>query len=141
MIPCGFDKPVFQDDDRIGVFDRFHAVRNNQDGLLFDQLVQRILNLLFVLDIERGADFVEEDNRRVFQDRARDRKPLAFAAGKLSAVLPDHRLVPVRELQNELVAVRQARRFFDFFVACVGTSDTDVFQDGIVKKRDVLEND
>ena len=46
------------------------------------QALQRHLHQPLVLGVERAGGLVEEQERRVAQDRARDRDPLPLAAGQ-----------------------------------------------------------
>ena len=49
----------------------------------------RFLDVALGFRIERRGRLVEQDDRRVLDQRARDRDALALAAGKLHAVLAD----------------------------------------------------
>ena len=44
--------------------------------------------------VERAGRFVEDQDRRVLEQRARDREPLALAAGEQPAALADRRRKP-----------------------------------------------
>ena len=71
-----------------------------------------------------GGRFVEDQDRRVLQDRARDRQPLPLPARQRLPALADPGLVLVRQVGDELVRVRRARGRLDLFardpVAAVG---------------------
>jgi hypothetical protein len=54
---------------------------------------QRRLHQRLALGIERGGRLVEQQQRRVAQDRARDRDALALAARQRDAALADRRVV------------------------------------------------
>ena len=58
------------------------------------------LMLLLGRGVDRGGRVVEDQHARVGEQRARDRDPLALAAGQRQAALADARVV----------ALRQARR-------------------------------
>ena len=58
---------------------------------------ERFLHVALGFRIERGGRFVEQDDRRVLDQRARDGDALALAAGQLHAVLADRRVVAARE--------------------------------------------
>ena len=59
--------------------------------------VHGLAHLQFGFRIERGGGLVEQDDRRVLDQRARDGDALALAAGELQAVLADRRVVAARE--------------------------------------------
>ncbi len=50
---------------------------------------ERVLHEQLRLGVERRGRFVEHEQRTVLEDRARDRQPLALAAGQPLAALAD----------------------------------------------------
>ena len=66
--------------------------------------LQRPLDRGLGLVVDGGGRLVEDQDRRVFEQRARDGQPLALAAGELLAALADDRLEAVRHALDELVA-------------------------------------
>ena len=72
-------------------------VRDHQRGAVLAQLGDRFLHMPLGFGIERCGRLVEQDDRRILDQRARDRDALALAAGELQAVLADRRVVAVRE--------------------------------------------
>ena len=58
---------------------------------------QRVLHQHLRLGVERRGGLVEDQDRRVSQDRARDRQPLPLAARQPLPALADHRLVAAVE--------------------------------------------
>ena len=57
----------------------------------------RLLHVALGFGIERRGRLVEQDDRRILDQRARDGDALALAAGELQAVLADRRVVAGRE--------------------------------------------
>ena len=55
-------------------------VRDGDRGAALHQVVQRLLDFLLGLGVDRGRGFVEDQDARVDQQRARDRDALALAA-------------------------------------------------------------
>ena len=76
----------------VGVFDGRQAMRDHQRGAIGHQPLQRVLHQAFGLVVERGGGFVEDQDRRILEDRARDREALALAAGQQAAVFADARV-------------------------------------------------
>ena len=62
------------------------------------QRLERRLHLTLGLRIERRGRLVEHQHRRILEQRARDRQPLALAAGELNAVFADQRRETLRHL-------------------------------------------
>ena len=73
--------------------------------------------------------------------KARSGNALALAARKGAAVFADVGVPLVRELFGKFVAVGKLCRREDLLIRRVLAAEADILQNGIVKQRDVLEND
>src|SRR5262249_31330077 len=60
--------------------------------------------------VEGGRRFIEDQDRRIHEQRACNRQPLALPARKPGAPLAENRVVAVRELDDEAGRVRRTRR-------------------------------
>ena len=69
-------------------------------------LIEGRLNERFVLGVERARGFVQNEDARIFEQHARDREPLAFAAGELVAALAHDRRIALGQRRDEVVYVR-----------------------------------
>src|SRR5271156_2930861 len=76
------DVSAVDDEDDIGVTDGREAVRNRDRGAPLHQRLERALNDALRLGVERRGSLVEDQDRRVFQDHAGDRQPLALTTGE-----------------------------------------------------------
>jgi hypothetical protein len=74
------DGPGLHDEDAVTAHHRLETMRHQDDGSQTLQTVERLHEMLFVLGIERAGRFVEDQERRVRQERAGDREALALAA-------------------------------------------------------------
>src|SRR5437660_247429 len=80
--------------------------------------------------VERARRLVEDQDRRVAQDRARDRDALLLAAGEAVAALADHGVIAVGQARDQVVDARRARGLLELRVARVGTRETQVVAHG-----------
>ena len=64
-------------------------VRDHDGGALLHQPRERVLHQRLAFGIERGGRLVEQQERRVAQDRARNGDALALAAGQRDAAFAD----------------------------------------------------
>ena len=96
---------------------------------------------LFRFRIERGGRFIENQDRRILQDGARDRHALLLAAGQFQAALAHHRVITLRQRFDEIMDVRGLRGGDDFFARRIGTPVGDVVVDRIVEQHGVLRHD
>src|SRR3989344_4412766 len=133
--------PVFEHNNAVHFPQRREPVRNRDDRLPFHQLAERLLDFHFALTIERRGRLVEQEYRRVFQYCAGNWDALAFAAGELDAALADHRAVAGRKPGDEVVRLRELRRFDDFLFGCARISVCDVLADGAVEEQRLLRHD
>jgi hypothetical protein len=91
------DLAALDHQDRIGMHDGVQAVGDDDGGAALAQMLDRLLHLLFGFRIQRCGCFIEQDDRRVLDQRAGDRDALPLAAGKLRAMLADRGVVAERE--------------------------------------------
>ena len=90
------------------------------------QPLQRLLHRALALGVERAGRLVEQQDRRVAQDRAGDREALALAAGEHHAALADLGVVALRQPGDELVRRGGAGRRLDLGVAGLRPAEADV---------------
>ena len=72
MSPLFGDTTVFQDDDTIGVLNRGEPVGDGDDSAALLKLVEGLLDQFFRFGVEGGHCLVEQEDARIFQNRARD---------------------------------------------------------------------
>ena len=114
---------------------------DDDDGFVAHQLRDARLYLCFVLGVETGCGFVEQDDGGVLQQGARDGDALSLAARERFAILADDRLVALGHAADKLVALRQLCHAAHFFVGGVALADADVIGNGGVEEQHVLEDD
>ena len=102
------DHAILDHDNAVHLHDRRKPMRDHDDRLSLHKGLERVLNERFRLRIQTGGCFIKHEDRRIFQDRARDRDPLTFAAGKFHAAFTDKRRIPFGKRGNELVTMRRA---------------------------------
>ena len=133
--------PLVEDDQAVRVAQRRETVRDGEGRAVLRELVDRVLDQLFRLGVERGGRFVEDQDLRVVDQRAGDRHSLTFTAGEGIALLADHCVVAVREIHDEVVRVRHLRRLDDFLVGGVGLRVLDVVADRAGEEVRLLQHD
>ena len=83
------DAALVEHQDAVGVADRGEAVGDHEGGAALHDLVERRLQLALGRGVERARRLVEDQDRRVLEERAGDRQALALAAGERAAALAD----------------------------------------------------
>src|SRR5256885_17225086 len=109
---------------------RTQAMRNNERGAALHQALQSADDGLFRPSIDGTRWLVENEDGRVLEKSAGERDALALAARQAHATLTDLRLVSVRQASDELMRVRQLRRFDDLLDTGLRPSVCDVLGDG-----------
>ena len=99
------DPTRFEDDDNIRSPDRFDPMRDHHGRSPQEQAIEGHQYRLLGLSIETSRWLVEDHNRRILDQRARDRQSLPLTAGQGHAPLMDDGPVTVREGNDEVVDV------------------------------------
>ncbi len=116
------------------------AVRDHQRGAVGHQALERGLDQSLALGVERGGRLVEQKERRVAQDRARNGDALALAARQRDAALAELRLESVRQPADEFGGMSKLRGALDLGVVGVGPAEADVFARGRGEHHGVLRH-
>ena len=96
-------------DELVGAPDGGKPVRDHERRAARHEALERLLDRALALGVERRRRLVEDEDRRVLEERARDRETLALAAREARAALPHARVEPVGEGVDERERVRGAR--------------------------------
>ena len=102
------------------------------------QAVERALDDGLVLGVDRRQRLVENEDRRVAQQRPRDRKPLALSAREPQAALADQSGVALRQRGDEVVRIGGARRRDDLRRRRIGLAEPQIVLDRAVEQISVL---
>jgi hypothetical protein len=91
--PALDDAAVGHDDDQVGVPDRRQPMRDDDARAVRHEALERLLDEPLRFGVERGRRLVEDQDRRVPENRAGDGDPLALTAGEPHAQVADRRIV------------------------------------------------
>ena len=129
MPPLRRDAASVEHQNAVGVSDSRQAMGNHQRGPAGAQAHRGEHNLLGD-GVQRRRRLVEDQDRRVLDDGARDAQPLTLAAGQTAAGLGNLRVVLLRQPGDELVRVRGFGRRLDVLVARVEPPISQVVANG-----------
>ena len=135
------DLAAFEHQNLIGAANRRQPVRDDERRPAVAQRSQAVLDHRLALAVEARRRFVEQQDPRIGENRARDRHALALAAGQPDAALADDRLVPLLEPLDELVGVRDPADPLDVGRRRVRRAVADVLGHGAVEQEVVLQHD
>src|SRR5436305_866538 len=77
--PTLADLAVVEDEDRVGGADGGEAVRDDDGGAALEEHLGRLLDEMFRLSVDRRGRLVEDEDRRIERQRAREREELFLA--------------------------------------------------------------
>src|SRR5262249_12120315 len=96
------DAPLVEDDDAIDRADRGEAVGDEQRGAPAPGALQRVLEAGLGVAVDVGGGLVEDEDRRVAVERAREGDELALPRGEVAAALQHGGVEPLRALLEEI---------------------------------------
>ena len=115
-------------------------VRDHQRGAALHQIVERLLHRRLRLGVELRGRFVEDQDRRVLEQRARDGETLALPARELLARLADDVVVALRQRHDELVGVGRGGGLAHPFERHLAATVGDVVAHGVVEEDRLLRH-
>src|SRR5262249_39291333 len=117
----------------VRAMDRRQPMRDDYRSSSLHQVSERSLHQSLRLRIQRRGSFIQNQNRRVFQDRPRDCKTLSLASRQFDPTFSDYRVVTAA-FDDEVMRVGRARCGFNPFAAERRSAVGDVVDDRIVEQ-------
>jgi len=131
------DHARIEDDDAVGLLHCGQAVRDDEGGAIAHQLRQRRLDVALSLGVERRSRFIEDQDRCILQQRARDGDALALPAGEQHTAIPHQGVESTRLAACELQHVCCLGRPLDGRLRHL-TAEGDVIANGVIEQHHVL---
>ena len=133
------------DDDAVHLGDGGQAVGDGEDGLAAHDPRQRVLDLRLDLAVQRARRLVQHQDRRVLEERPRQRDPLPLPARQLHPPLAQMRVIAgaarvILERQDEVVRLGRAGGGEQLVLGGVGAAVQDVVAGRAVEQRGVLRD-
>jgi hypothetical protein len=136
-----FDDLAFvEDDDGIGLEDGVEAMGNGDGGASLHQFAGGFFEQGFGFRVERGGGFVENQNRRVFEEGAGEGEALGLSAGEAGAAFADDGFIFFGQRFDEVMQACGFGGLDNFFVSRIRFAEADVFGDGGVEEVWALGN-
>src|SRR5687767_13609607 len=95
------DAPTIEHENLRRVLNSREPVRDDEDRAPLEQAIDRLLDQALRLGIEGRGRFIENENRRIDEERTRDRNALPLPAGQAGSALTQERVVSLRKLADE----------------------------------------
>src|SRR5262245_1741113 len=123
------DLAAVEHQDAVEAAHRRKTMRDHDRGAALHQPRHRLLDQPFRFRIEARGGLVQDQHRRIRQERARQRHALPLASRQFDAALAHQRAVTFRQPLDEVVCVRQPRRLLDRCHAGAGPPIGDVLRE------------
>ncbi len=131
---------MFENDDLVRARRRVQSMRHDQRGPLAHQSLHRVPNLRFHFHVEVRCWLVQNQERRVFEERASKRDALRLPRAQPRAALADDGIVTLGQSANEFVGARALRRANHLFHRRVRAREPDVIGDRFVEQVGMLRH-
>jgi hypothetical protein len=116
-------------------------VRDDERRPSLHEVGERVLDEPLGLGVEGRRGLVEDEDRRVLQDRAGDGDPLALASGQAAPALADDRVVAARQVEDEVVGEGGPGRGFHPRLVHVVEAVGDVGAHRVVEEHRLLRDE
>ena len=113
---------------------------DDDNCLTLHQLFKSFLDQVFILRVAERRCLIQHDDGRVLDNGPRNGNSLALAAREMDAFGADHRMIPVGQFGDELVALRRFRRRNHLFLTGRRIAHTDIIQDALLEQENILEH-
>ena len=139
--PALDDAAALEHQDAGGVADGGEPVRDHEGGAAFHHLGERGLHLGLGQRVERARRLVENEDRRILEQRARDREALALAAGEQPAAFAGIGLEAFRIAFDDVERLRALAGRAHLLLGRIGLADAQVLGDRAIEQQHLLEHD
>ena len=134
------DPAVFEHEDPVGRDDGRQPVRDHERRAADERVGERVLDGELRLGVEVRRRLVEDDDRGVLQQHARDGQALLLAARHPVPALADQGVVAVGQAGDQVVDAGGPARLDQLGVGGVGTRVAQVRANGVVEQMRVLHH-
>src|SRR6476660_3367814 len=129
---------MVEHDAVVGVDHGGETMGDDERRALARDPLQRVLDLLLSVAVERRGRLVEHEDGRRFEDGAGDGHALLLAARELQSPLAHERVVALRQRYDKVVDLGKFRRLAHLAVAGLWAPIADVVENGVVEQHGVL---
>ena len=126
--------------DGVGVADGRQPVGDHEAGAVRAQRRHGLLDEHLGAGVDRAGGLVEDEDRRVGQERPGDGEQLLLAGADVAALVVDDRVVAVGQRVHEAVDVGGRAAAMDLLLGGVEVAVGDVVADGAAEQPGVLQH-
>ena len=131
---------LFHLKDPLCILDRRQAVRDRETGPPLAHPGDRPLDLRLRSLVDSGCRLIQQQDRRILQDRPRDGDALPLPAGEHRPALSHHRLVLHRKTFDKIIDLRLPACLHDLRMRRVPAPVSDILLYGHGKQKHILRH-
>ena len=135
-----YGSTVIQDNDEIGVADTGCTLGNNEHGHAPFEIMDCLPQPRVGRKIQRARAVIHNEDFRMPDNRARNRKPLLLTAGEVAAVLFDRRVQLALLALHNFFRLRGFQSLPDILIRSVRIAETHIVADSSFKQYSSLRN-
>ena len=126
--------PALHHDDAVGMLDGGQPVCDHQRRASLHQGGQGRLHMLFGFAVQGRGGFIQQQDRRIFQQGAGNRQALALATRQTHTILANQGVKAHRHIADEFECMCRLRCALDF-LACdlAATAVGNIGRDGVIE--------
>ena len=138
---AGFDDlPTLEHQDPGCLADGREPMRDHERGAPAHDLVQCPQQLGFGCRVERARGLVEDEDRRILEQRASNRQALTLAAGQPASAFADAGMKPALPREDEIQRLRPLGCPPHLLFRRIGPADAQILRDRSVEQQTLLEH-
>ena len=131
---------LLEHENRVGRHQGRQAVRDDDHRSAVSDARDIGVDDRLAIRVERARRFVEDQDARIDDQRARNRQTLSLSAGKIRRALIDIGLIAARQPFDELLRAGQTRRAHDFVEGRIDLAGGDVLADRSAEQKILLQH-
>lgn len=135
MLSMGEDATLVKNVDGIGLDDGAEAVGNDEAGAIGAEFGEGLLDELFGFYIDGRGGFIEQQNRRVFEEGTSEGEALALTTTQQHAPFTNFSVETFGKALNEVFGAGIAQRGPDFVIGGAGFAKEEVVTHGSGKEE------
>src|ERR1700682_148829 len=136
-----YDAAGVQYRDHVGLADGGNTMRNENRGPVLHDFAEMVEDFVLSVSVHAGKRVVENEDARIADDGARNRRPLLLPSGKSDAAFADERPVFFGKFFNVLGDVSRRGRGTYFLVRGIFFAEGNVFPDGFAEQKSLLRHE
>src|SRR5438552_11089491 len=134
------DAAVVEHENLIGILHRRNAVRHDEHRASFSDLAQRVKNALLGRRVDGAQRVVENEDWRIANQSARNRRALLLTTGERDSALADNGVQSLRERGDVAGEAGLFRGLADLIIARIRAAEADVLGDRLGEEKRLLRD-